>query len=241
MSQNPRERASDLDYGYQGTASNVRVTFFHQVYLWMAIGLALTAVISYAMAHFINTRALDLNTARMIMIGAGIGVMILGFTHSSIMERVSVTGCAIVFLAYAGLMGVCTSYIWLVYPVSTLGAAFAITGAVFGGLSVFGFVTKKDLSSMGPILFAGVLGVFVASIVNMFVANNALSWVLTYVMIALMIGIIMYYTQQLKHIADAVGHDPLVAPKYAIMGAFMLYWAFINLFLEILRVLGSRR
>ena len=116
-----------------------------------------------------------------------------------------------------------------------------MTAGVFGGMSVYGFVTKRDLTSMGSFLFMAVWGLFLATIVNFFVASTGLSWLLTYAILAVFILLTAYDTQRLKIIAEQVRGDARSSASYAIIGSLSLYLDFINMFLSILRIMGNRR
>jgi FtsH-binding integral membrane protein len=155
--------------------------------------------------------------------------------------RISWGAAVALFLLYAALIGAMISYIFIIYPMSTLAGAFFMTAGTFGAMSVYGFITKRDLTTMGSILITVFVGVFFASIVNIFLANNALSWLLTYAILAIFIGMVAYQTQRLKRIAqDNVTNGDLAA-RYAIIGSLILYISFINMFMSILRIMGNRK
>jgi FtsH-binding integral membrane protein len=144
-------------------------------------------------------------------------------------------------MVYAAVIGAIISWIFIVYPDSTLGAAFLVTGGTFAAMSIYGFVTKRDLSTIGSYLTMAAFGLFFASIANIFFANDALSWVITYGILAVFIGLTAYYTQQLRDTAVQIGENGELASRYAIVGSIMLYIAFINMFMAILRIMGSRK
>ena len=154
---------------------------------------------------------------------------------------VNATAGTALFILYAAVIGALVSGIFVVYPKSTLAASFLVTAATFGVLSVLGFVLKKDLSSFGSYLIMGAIGLFIASIVNIFLANDALSWIITYGVLAVFIGLTVYYTQKLKGWALEVSDNPEMASRLAVVGSLMMYVAFLNMFLSILRIMGSRR
>ena len=137
--------------------------------------------------------------------------------------------------------GALVAGIFLIYPARTLIAAFVLTGGTFGSMSVYGFVTKRDLSGMGSIFIMALWGFIIASLVNFWLANNALSWIITYGILILFIGITAYETQMLRRMAMQLGSNREMATRYAIVGSLVLYISFINLFLAILRILGDRR
>jgi FtsH-binding integral membrane protein len=133
------------------------------------------------------------------------------------------------------------SYVFIIYNLQTLGVAFVMTAGVFGVMSVYGFVTKRDLTGIGSILVMCAIGLFIASLVNVFLASNALSWVITYAVLGVFIGITAYETQRLKSMAYEFQGNGVMLSRVAIVGSLVLYISFINMFLAILRILGSRR
>jgi FtsH-binding integral membrane protein len=138
------------------------------------------------------------------------------------------------------LNGATLSFIFLVYTAESIASTFVVTGLTFGAMSVYGFTTKKDLSGWGNILFMALIGLIIASVANIFFANSALYWITTYAGIIIFVGLTAYDTQKLKNISSQIS-DEQTATKLAIMGALSLYLDFINLFLFLLRLLGSRK
>lgn len=227
----------ELEYATDNRAVS---SFFNVVYAWMAVGIALTAAIGYLVSQ---------NTDIMRMVyGNRAGYFIFGLAAFAIAMIVQTQATKLnanvstaLFLLYAGILGMLLSGIFKIYPTRTLFSAFLLTGGVFGGMSVYGFVTKRDLTRMGSILIMCFWGLFLASIVNIFVASGAMSWLITYGILAVFIGITAFQTQALKEIAHQVAGDQVMAPRMAIYGALVLYIAFINIFLSILRILGDRK
>jgi len=230
---------SGLDYESRADSLTVG-QFFNMVYAWMCVGLALTAVVGWYVAQ---TPAL----LNMIYASRG-GYLVIGLAAFAIamivqsqVERLSVGASTALFLVYATIIGALIAGIFKIYPARTLFAAFVLTGGTFGAMSVYGFVTKRDLSRMGSIFIMLAFGFVIASFVNLWLASNALSWVITYAILILFIGITAYETQMLRKIAVHYAHDRQMATRYAIVGSLVLYISFINLFLSILRILGDRR
>lgn len=237
MSQYPYARKVELDYA---TDEKVVFNFFNQVYAWMAVGLAVTAVVAYAISLSPAVMSAIYGN-RMGYILIGLGAFAIAWGVQSVALRISAAAATGLFLVYAAIIGALISGIFVFYPNSVLFSAFVITGGVFGGMSVFGFVTKKDLSSIGSILIMCVWGLILASIVNIFVASDAFSWVITYGILIVFIGLTAWDTQKLKAIALATQGNKDLASRYAIIGSLNLYVDFINIFLSILRILGDRR
>jgi FtsH-binding integral membrane protein len=171
----------------------------------------------------------------------GLGAFVIAMAAQGVAMRVSAAAGMALYLLYAILIGVLISSIFAIYPMVTLGSAFLLTAGTFAGLSVYGFVTKRDLSKVGSILIMCVWGLILATIVNFFVASTAFSWFLTYAILAVFIGLTVYYTQYLKNFALQNMNSPEMLNRMAVVGSLLLYAAFINLFLSILRILGNRR
>jgi FtsH-binding integral membrane protein len=228
-----------LEYSTE-TDSRMMVQFFNTVYAWMAVGLALTAVVAYLCS---NTPAITglLFSNKFLPVAIVLGLFALAWFVQSQIMNLSLGMATALYLTYCAVMGALISWIFIVYPVQTLLAAFLVTGGVFGVFSIVGFVIKKDLTAFGPILGITLLGLFATSILNVFIANNALSWVVTYGVLLVSIGITVWKTQELKMFAHASAGQGEVASKMAIIGSLILYITFINLFLSILRIMGGRR
>ncbi len=236
MSNFPQSRPYELGYG---TDSKVLFSFFNTVYAWMAAGLAVTATVSWLAAQ--NLALMQAMANRGIMVVLFLGAALIAWGVSSAAGRISVAVATVLFMVYASVIGLAIAPIFHIYKMETIGAAFLMTGGVFGVMSVYGFVTKRDLSSMGSILIMLVVGLFLASLVNIFLASSALSWLITYAVLGVFIGLTAYETQQLRVIALTYAHDSKMAARYAIIGSLNLYISFINMFLSILRILGNRR
>jgi FtsH-binding integral membrane protein len=235
MSNFPQSRPWALDYG---TDNKVVFNFFNAVYAWMAVGLAVTAAVSYFVSQ---TNLVYATGGRAFAVIFMLGAAVLAFAVRGAALRLSATAATVLFLIYAACIGGVIAPIFLVYKMSTIGAAFLMTGGVFGVMSVYGYVTKRDLTSIGSFLIMGVVGLFFASLVNVFLASNAFSWFITYAVLVVFIGLTAYETQRLKHIALQLGKNADLAARHAIIGSLNLYISFINMFLSVLRILGDRR
>jgi uncharacterized protein len=242
MSQYPQQQSPSRPWelNYSQATDRTIFNFFSAVYAWMAVGLALTAAVAYGVA---NSPLIN------VIYGFGMGGLVLMFLVAfgiswyvqSQVGRISTGFATGLFLFYAAIWGVLCSFVFIVYPIATLGAAFLLTAGTFGAMSVYGYVTKRDLTGIGSIAVMAVFGVIIASIVNIFLANNAMSWIITYAILALFIIITAYETQQLKNMAYQFQGSPEMLARYAIVGSLVLYISFLNLFLSILRILGDRR
>jgi FtsH-binding integral membrane protein len=228
----------ELEYS---TDDRVISKFFNVVYAWMAVGLAVTAAVAWF--------ASQSNVMLHVMYGSRGGYAVFGLSAFAIAMLVQSAGPRInanlataLFLVYAAIIGLLLCGIFVVYPSSVLAASFLVTGGTFAGMSVYGFVTKRDLSRVGSILIMAAWGLFIASWVNFaFFRGDAFSWLITYGVLIVFTGLVAYETQKLKEIAVQFGNDPVLAPRYAIVGSLWLYVDFINIFISILRILGNRK
>jgi uncharacterized protein len=242
MSQWPTQQAfgGPAELGYESQTDTMTLSrFFNAVYAWMCVGLALTAVVGYYVASSGLYRQIYASKGGYLVIA--LGAFAIAWYAQSQAGRLTTTVATALFLLYAAIIGALISGIFLIYPARTLVSALVLTGGTFGGMSVYGFVTKRDLSRIGSIAMMLMLGVFIASVVNLFMASSAVDWIITYAVLVLCVIITAYKTQMLREIATHYANTPEMASRYAIMGSLMLYITFINLFLSILRILGDRR
>ena len=216
-----------------------------RVYNYMTIGLALTGAVAWTV---VNTSLAGLffqvsgPTAGLTALGwvAFIAPLGLVFWMSFGIHRMSVGTAQAVFWGYAGLMGVALSPILLIYTGASIAKVFFISAAAFGGLSVWGYTTTRDLTGWGSFLFMGLIGIIVAMVVNIFLASPAIDFAISVIGVLVFAGLTAYDTQKIKEMYY-VGDDGTVAGRKAIMGALRLYLDFINLFLMLLRLFGNNR
>src|SRR5262245_19299311 len=214
-------------------------SFLGQVYAWMAAGLLVTsAVAAYtasapSVLNLIFGNPLTIWVLFIAQIGLVIGL-------SAAIDRLAPGAAVALFVAYAALNGLTLSAIFLVYTYTSISQAFLATAATFLVMSLYSATTKRDLSTAGNLLVMALIGFVIGSIVNLFWANSALYWVLTYLGIAIFIGLTAYDTQQIKQMSQQAQNDD-TARRLAIIGALRLYLDFINLFLLLLRIVGSPR
>ncbi len=233
----------DLPAGYPGRTqvltrgdTDVERRFMAAVYRWMTAGLALTALVAYGVAT--SEAALRLVVGnRIVFFGLVIAELALVITLSAAVQRLSAATAGALFLLYSALNGATLSVVLLVYTGASVALAFVTTAATFGAMSVYGTVTRRDLASWGSFLFMGLIGVVIASIVNVFLHSNMLSFVVSCVAVIVFTGLAAYDTQKLRAIARAGGGSAAMP----VNGALALYLDFVNLFLAVLRLLGDRR
>jgi len=231
--------SSSQPLNYQAAGSEVSVAqFFNAVYAWMAAGLGLTAVVAYWVAaqgsymHILNPGSL---------IVLFLVQLALVWTISGAINKINATVATVLFLLYAALNGMTLSVLFLLYTKSALASTFFVTAGVFGAMSLYGYVTKRDLTQLGSLLFMALFGIILASIVNIFVASSGLQWIITYAAVLIFVGLTAYDTQKLKMIALQTGGNPALAHRLAIVGSLQLYLDFINLFILLLRIMNDRR
>lgn len=214
--------------------------FFRNVYAWMSAGLGITGLT--ALYTFTNPYLFSLIFSSSIgFYGLIIGQLLLVMAFSGLISRVSFGAGLLMYLAYSMLNGLTLSAIFLIYSLGSIATTFLITTATFGIMSLIGYITKKDLTGFGRLLMMGLIGIIIASVVNMFVANSMLDWIITYVGIFIFIGLIAYDTQKLKNLHREGFVTGEAGSKIALVGALTLYLDFINLFLLLLRLFGSRK
>jgi len=215
-------------------------SFFAQVYRWMATGLFLTAVAAFfVLANPSILMAFYRNPILMIVLFVvEIGLVFWLSARIMVMSHGQAVGT---FCVYSALNGIVLAPIFIVYTGASIVSTFAITAGTFMIFSVYGYVTKKDLTSIGALAFMGLIGFIIASIVNMFLRSPMLYWLITYGLIAVFLGLIAYDTQKLKEMHAAGFGSDEIRGKLAIMGALKLYLDFINLFILLLRIFGRRR
>ena len=249
---------ADLDRRYaQGTTLGRAETgvidqglrsYMLRVYNYMALGVGITGVVAYLTFMFAvqSTEPLALTSFgnfifnspfKWVVILAPLGMV---FFLSARMNSMSLSGAQMAFWVFAGLMGLSLASIFLVYAHDSIARVFFITAASFGALSLYGYTTQKDLSGWGSFLFMGLIGVVLASLVNLFIGSTAMQFAISVVGVLVFAGLTAYDTQQIKEMYY-VGDDGTVAGRKAIMGALRLYLDFINLFMMLLQLFGDRR
>jgi FtsH-binding integral membrane protein len=213
--------------------------FFPKVYNWMMAGLGLTALVAILTVSSPTMLRLVFGN-QIVFFGLIIAELGLVITLSAAIRRLSAFAATSLFLLYSAITGVTFGAIFLAYTRSSIGAAFFVTAGTFGVMSLYGYATKRDLTSWGSFLFMGLIGFIIASVVNIWLHSAMIEWIVTYIGIFIFVGLTAYDTQKLKALAHA-GFSGEERQKMAILGALTLYLDFINLFLLLLRVFGRRR
>ncbi len=236
---NPFGTARGEALGYESRADSVTlVQFFNTVYAWMASGVAMTALVAWWVSTQPQLAELFRGPTRWVLLIVQIGLVI---AIAGAVNKISTGVATALFMLYSALMGLTLSVIFSIYTAPVIATTFAVTAGMFGAISVYGFVTKRDLTRLGSLLFMALIGLVIASIVNIFWANSTLYWIVTYAGVLIFVGLTAYDTQKLKVIAHQTADAPAMAARLAIVGALTLYLDFINLFLFMLRIMGNRR
>ncbi len=213
--------------------------FLLNVYNWMAMGLALTGVVAYGIANssFVNVIMGNPVIYFGLFIVQLLVVMGLTFAINKIPSGVAIGA----FFLYAALTGLTFSVLFLVYTGASIASTFFICAAMFAGVSIFGYVTKMDLSKFGTYFFMALIGLIIASVVNIFLNSSTLNWIISYAGVIIFVGLTAYDTQRIKRMSQTTEFDSEQGKKAAVMGALTLYLDFINMFLFMLRILGDRK
>ncbi len=214
--------------------------FLQAVFSWMALGLALTGVVAWMTAN--STSMIEaIFGNRLLFYGLILGEFGLAIALSSAIDRLSYTAAGAMFLVYSGVNGLVLSLIFLIYTLTSVAGVFFITAGTFGAVAFYGATTRRDLSSMGAIAFMGLIGIILASVVNIFLQSSAVYWIATYVGVAVFVGLTAYDMQKLKAMHESGALHGESGAKLAVLGALTLYLDFVNLFLLLLRIFGNRR
>lgn len=218
----------------------VQRSFILKVYNWMAMGLALTALFAVGIANFLDIERLF---TEYIFIFWFLIILELALVWglSIAINKIPAIVATLAFLFYSALNGITISIIFLAYTEASIASTFFITALMFIGTSIFGYVTKIDLTRIGGFLFMALIGLIIASVVNIFVASGPLYWIISYAGVVIFVGLTAYDTQKIKNMSTGIDSSSEEGNKASIMGALALYLDFINLFLFLLRILGRRR
>jgi FtsH-binding integral membrane protein len=212
--------------------------FLLNVYNFMGLGLALTGAVAYAAAQ--SGLYASLVRTPLLFWGVILAPLVIVLFLSFRIERMSLAAAQAAFWIYAALVGLSLSGIFLVYTGTSIARTFFIAAATFLGMSLYGYTTQRDLSGVGSFLLMGLLGVVVASLVNIFLVSSALQLAVSLIGVVVFVGLTAFDTQRIKDIYLESDSD-IVAGKKAIMGALALYLDFLNLFILLLQLSGERR
>lgn len=222
--------------------SDAATYFLAKVFNWMALGLGLTGLTAFWVANSEAVMSLVIGN-RAVFFSLIIGELLLVIYLSARIQKLSAQAATGLFLTYSVLNGVTLSVILLIYTATSVATTFFIAAGMFAAMAVYGTVTKRDLRGVGSFLFMGLVGMIIASLVNMFLGSSMMAWIISAVGVLVFTGLTAYDVQRISEIgASGIMESGAAAiRKGAIMGALTLYLDFINLFLSLLRLLGDRR
>ncbi|MBO7243134.1 MAG: Bax inhibitor-1/YccA family protein [Alistipes sp.] len=229
------------NYVSQHTATEVAVSaLFKSVYMQMAAALSITGLVAYFLSQSQDFWLFLANNTSLIWVVL-IAQIVLVIWLSARFTRMSMTTATLLFILYSAMMGVTMSTIFMVYTMSSIASVFFITAGMFLVMSLLGYFTRMDLTRLGSVLFMALIGVIIASLVNIFLKSEMLYWVVSYVAVVVFVGLTAYDTQKIKQMLVEYGEVDEMGYKLALFGALTLYLDFINLFLYLLRIFGDRR
>src|SRR5205807_3797671 len=250
---------SDFDRNYAAARTGYRTdqvaidaglrAYMIRVYNYMAAGVALTGLVAWLTfsAAVVQTgTGLQLTAfGQAVFQGPLMWVLVLAplglvFAISFGINRMQPATALMLFFVYAGLLGLSLASIFLIYTGTSITRVFFISAATFGALSLWGYTTKRDLSGVGSFMFMGLIGIIIASLVNIFLRSSGLDWAISVIGVVVFAGLTGWDTQRIKEMYDPMD-DGTIGGRKAVMGALSLYLDFINLFLMLLRLMGDRR
>ncbi len=214
--------------------------YMTKVYNWMALALFVTGIVAYITATTPQMIS-AIVSSKLLFYGLILGELGLVIYLTAAIRKMSQTTAIASFLIYSVLNGLTMSVIFLVYTTSSISTTFFVTAGTFAAMSFYGYTTKKDLTSIGNMAFMALIGIIIASIVNFFLKSEMMYWIITYLGVAIFVGLTAYDTQKLKEIGSRGFSDQENMEKMSVLGALTLYLDFINLFLFLLRILGDRK
>ena len=218
---------------------DIQQAFLTKVYGWMTLGLLVTAFASF---FLISTGLyVEIFRSRMVFYVMLFGELGLVWYLASRISKLSPAVAISLFLLYSALTGFTLSVILMLYTAESVTSIFFTTAGMFAAMSAYGYITKRDLTGVGQFMMMGLIGVIIASLVNMFIGSADISWVVSFITVIIFTGLTAYDTQKLKSMAVATLDQGGISTQASILGALTLYLDFINLFLALLRLFGRRR
>ena len=224
----------------QGALSAAFPALMRKVYVWMTLALVITGICAYGVATSpaLMQIVYGNKAAIWVLFIAEIGLV---FYTTARINRLSLSTATTLFIIYSALNGVTMSAIFVAYTMTSIAQVFFITAGTFAAMSAVGYLTKRDLSSVGRILFMALIGLIIATVVNIFWKNSGFMAILNYLGVLIFVGLTAYDTQKIKNMLLTAEDGGEVGQKMALLGALTLYLDFINLFLYLLRILGKSR
>ena len=229
----------NLTVDQQLSMSSAFPVLMRKVYVWMTLALVITGFTAYGVATSPGVlQAIYGN--QLLFWGMIIAEFALVIGVSAAINRLSLTTATLMFILYSVINGALLSYIFLVYTASSIAAVFFITAGTFGAMALVGYTTKTDLTSIGKYLFMALIGLIIATVVNVFIKSEGFTYILSYIGVLIFVGLTAYDSQKIKQMLIQAPDAGESAQKLALLGALTLYLDFINLFIYLLRIFGKR-
>lgn len=228
-----------VGHDYELSASKAFPVLMRKVYVWMTLALVITGITAYGVATSPGGM-MTLAANRGLMFGIVIADFVLVMALSAAIHRMSLAVATLMFVVYSVLTGAMLSSIFMVYTMSSIANVFFITAGTFAAMAFVGYTTKKDLSSFGRILLMALIGLIIATVVNLFVKSSGLDLIISYAGVLIFVGLTAYDTQKIKQMLLSANEANETMQKIALLGALSLYLDFLNLFLYLLRIFGKK-
>ncbi len=229
----------------QEEANTLSKTFMSSVFSWMFAALAITSIVAFYFGNSSELISYLINPEVGGLTALGYGVIFSPFAFVLIMtfgmNRISYPVLLFLFLLFAAVMGMSLSFIFLTYTAGSIFSTFIAASAMFGVMSVVGYTTNTDLTKFGSIMMMGLVGIVIASLINMFMHSGTMEYIISFVGVLVFTGLTAYDVQKLKNIGAGVEFGTAATSKLVIMGALNLYMDFINLFIMLLRLFGDKK
>lgn len=224
----------------EGTVSLMFPALMRKVYVWMTLALIITGFTAWGVASNPGL-VYAIVTNKILFWGLVIAELAMVWAISGAINRLSLTTATLLFVGYSVLNGVTLSVVFLAYTLSSIASVFFITAGTFAAMAFIGYTTKTDLTSLGKILFMALIGLIIATVVNLFMGSSMFNLILSYVGVAIFVGLTAYDSQKIKNMLYEADELDESSQKFALLGSLTLYLDFINLFLYLLRIFGSNR
>ena len=235
---------NELNYGMTTREQELSMSaafpiLMRKVYVWMTLALVITGVTAYGVATSPGLM-MAIATNKLLFWGLIIAEFGLVVAISAAINKLSLTTATLLFVLYSVINGATLSFIFAIYTMSSIASVFFITAGTFAVMAVIGYTTKKDLTSMGKILFMALIGIIIATIVNIFLKSTSLQMIVSYLGVLIFVGLTAYDSQKIKQMLLMAPDAGEGAQKIALLGALSLYLDFVNLFIYLLRIFGRR-
>lgn len=225
--------------GREYSVSTAFPALMRKVYVWMSLALVITGFTAYGVATTPGLM-MAIATNKILFWGLIIAELGLVFAISGAINRLSLMSATLLFVLYSVINGATLSFIFAIYTMSSIANVFFITAGTFGFMALIGYTTKTDLTSMGKILFMALIGIIIATVVNIFLKSSGLQMIISYIGVLIFVGLTAYDSQKIKQMLLMAPDAGEGAQKLALLGALTLYLDFINLFIYLLRIFGRR-